>query len=89
MCRTTLAMKPAQYYKHYAKSYRACTDGKAASVEVRSETGASVAMAFIYPVQGAPLVIQPQVEAQQPSSVMTLEDKLTELYTKLKKSAGY
>jgi hypothetical protein len=88
MCRTTLPMKPAQYYKHYAKSYLACTDGKAASVEVRSETGTSVAMAFVYPVQGGAIVIQPPTEAQA-SPETTLEDKLQELYNKLRKSAGY
>lgn len=85
MCRATLPMKPAQYYKHYVKSYLPCTDGKAASLEVRSETGASAAMAFIYPTTGNAFALEPQAG----STEMKLEDKLTELYNKLKKSAGY
>jgi len=67
-----------------------CTEGKTATLEIRSQTGASVAMAFIYPPNGSTFALEPQLATQAaPPGEQKLEETLTELYNRLRKEAGY
>lgn len=87
MCRASVEVGTAQYYKRAIVKHLPCMENKTGTLEARSASGATAALVFIYPDSGAAIPIEPQPAAV--SSGATLEESLQDLLNRLKKTAGW
>ncbi len=84
MCRASLRIAPAQFYKQPLSQYLPCTTGKSGSLQVHSETGRSSAAVFIIQESGEVFPLEPNNRTVDRS----LTQLVQEFIDKMKKAAG-
>lgn len=84
-CRTTVDVPAAYWYKVSIYKSLPCAAKSQGILEVQSANGRTVAMVFVFPSNGGNIPLQP---AQVAAAAPNVEEQLTDLWERLKKTAG-
>ena len=80
MCRGRFKMQPASWYKVALSDSLPCLAGKPGALEVRSDSGNVAAMLFLMTTAGDAIPVHPGASS---------EDTITDVWSQLKKRAGF
>ncbi len=84
-CRTTVDVPAARWYKVKISDSLPCAAKAQGILEVQSSTSRTVATVFVFPPAGGTIPLQP---AQTAAAAPNVEEQLTDLWERLKKTAG-